>query len=118
MFDYLAAVSGGGRSAGKTVPNEHHIEALIHVLDRWPAINRFPRTLLDLPASLSGNISTLSLSSDRPCQADRRFCTTITARGRRTWGSVHGRSSESIRLGRALDPTYDESEGEEYSAAS
>jgi len=46
MFDYLAAVNGGGRSSGQTVPNEPHIDALIQVLDRWPAIHRFP--LLDL----------------------------------------------------------------------
>jgi phospholipase A-2-activating protein len=46
MFDYLAAVTGGGRSSGRTVPNEKHIEALIHVLDRWPSIHRFP--LIDL----------------------------------------------------------------------
>jgi len=43
VFDYLAAVSGGGRSSGKIVPDEQHIEVLIHVLDRWPAIHRFPR---------------------------------------------------------------------------
>ena len=43
MFDYLAAVNGGRRSSGQIVPNEQHIEALIHVLDRWPAIHRFPR---------------------------------------------------------------------------
>ena len=43
MFDYLAVVSGGGRSSGQTVPNEQHIEALIRVLERWPAIHRFPR---------------------------------------------------------------------------
>ena len=42
MFDYLAAVNGGERSSGQTVPNEQHIEALIQVLDRWPAIHRFP----------------------------------------------------------------------------
>jgi len=42
MFDYLAAVTGGGRNPGQTVPNEQHIEALIQVLDRWPAIHRFP----------------------------------------------------------------------------
>jgi hypothetical protein len=44
MFDYLAAVNGGGRNSGRVVPNEYHIEALIHVLDRWPAIHRFPRS--------------------------------------------------------------------------
>ena len=43
MFDYLAAVTGGRKSPSQIVPNEQHIEALIHVLDRWPAIHRFPR---------------------------------------------------------------------------
>ena len=43
MFDYLEAVNGGGKGPGQTVPNEQHIEALIHVLDRWPALHRFPR---------------------------------------------------------------------------
>jgi len=46
IFDYLAAANGGGKGSGRTVPNEQHIEALIHVLDRWPAIHRFP--LIDL----------------------------------------------------------------------
>lgn len=55
MFDYLAAVNGGGKTSGRTVPNEQHIEALIQVLDRWPAIHRFPRasSLLPLPNSMT-----------------------------------------------------------------
>ena len=50
MFDYLAVVSGG-RNSWKAMPGEQHIEALIQVLDRWPAIHRFPCTSLLLSAS-------------------------------------------------------------------
>ena len=42
VFNYLAAVNGGGRVTAQVEPNAEHIEALIHVLNRWPAIHRFP----------------------------------------------------------------------------
>jgi hypothetical protein len=107
MFDYLAVVSGGGKGSGQTVPNEQHIEALIHVLDRWPAIHRFPRAQLLL--YISPHRSSIALFySDRPRPTDRGFCPAITAHESGAWRSVYGCSTEGIGLGRTLDAADDE----------
>lgn len=117
MFDYIAAVNGGRESSGQIVPNEHHIEALIHVLDRWPTIHRFPRARLFLHLSIPRDLTLLSCSY-RPCPAHRGLCPPITAHETRTRRPVHGCSSEGIRLGRALDSADDKTEREKHFAAS
>jgi len=42
VFDYLAAITAGKNYANLVAPSAEHIGAIINVLDRWPAIHRYP----------------------------------------------------------------------------
>jgi hypothetical protein len=45
IFNYLAAITADEDLTGVVAPGLEHVEAIINVLDRWPATHRFPGTL-------------------------------------------------------------------------
>jgi len=46
IFDYLTAITADEDLSNVVAPKRKHVETIINVLDKWPAIHRFP--LLDL----------------------------------------------------------------------